>query len=556
MKFGLTNTAQSEGSILAHSMSLSLDKSDLQIRKVIKKGIVLDAEHIALLKAAGHETIMTARLEEGDVDENTTATKVAQCLLGAGMRMDQSFTGRVNIFATEYGLLDYSEEDLARLNAQDEEITVAMLPSFERVEPGKMIATVKVIPFAIAQHILDKGVNFAKQIAFCVVKPTRKKIDLIQTVSTQDSPKIIDKTSKILRRRLADFNCFLDHESLCKHGAQDLSGRLKESLKAGADMILVAGESAIVDRRDVVPAAIEGAGGKITHFGMPVDPGNLLLLGHVGAVPVIGIPGCARSPKLNGFDWVLGRLLCGLAVRSKDITRMGAGGLLKEIPNRPMSRNMRKPTDHSTPLKVACVVLADGPQIIEGGREQNDNNTIEWQRNFIRKVRLFEQTCGFDMECFVVVSGAEIDFRDYRSETDKASAAKYTSLQYEKTSAQDNSPLRYGISALPPWIDCVIMCERDIKDTSGAMANRLFDSFSHHQGLKNQAQGIFDATIKGKRTGLFLVGRAYLAELHELSDEYGVDYFLKNYDKSVYEISMDDTDGQSMPRPVEAIAGP
>src|SRR5260370_5866734 len=79
---------------------------------------------------------------------------------------------------------------------------------------------------------------------------------------------------------------------------------------------------------------------------MPVDPGNLLLLGRVGGRVVLGLPGCARSPKVNGFDWVLERLVAGLPVGSAEIMRMGTGGLLAEIPSRPLPRAEAKPAEH------------------------------------------------------------------------------------------------------------------------------------------------------------------------------------------------------------------
>ena len=71
---------------------------------------------------------------------------------------------------------------------------------------------------------------------------------------------------------------------------------------------------------------------------MPVDPGNLLFLGEYADAPVVGLPGCARSPALNGVDWVLERLSAGLPVTSDDVAAMGVGGLLKEMPGRPQPR--------------------------------------------------------------------------------------------------------------------------------------------------------------------------------------------------------------------------
>ena len=58
---------------------------------------------------------------------------------------------------------------------------------------------------------------------------------------------------------------------------------------------------------------------------------------------MIGAPGCARSPKENGFDWVLQRLLAGLQVSAADIRRMGVGGLLMEIVDRGQPRDAHAP---------------------------------------------------------------------------------------------------------------------------------------------------------------------------------------------------------------------
>ena len=96
--------------------------------------------------------------------------------------------------------------------------------------------------------------------------------------------------------------------------------------------------SATSDLNDTAPQAVRRAGGKVLRFGMPVDPGNLLFLGEISGRPVIGLPGCARSPALNGADWVLERLACGLMVGDAEIAAMGVGGLLKEIPIRPQLR--------------------------------------------------------------------------------------------------------------------------------------------------------------------------------------------------------------------------
>jgi molybdenum cofactor cytidylyltransferase len=103
-------------------------------------------------------------------------------------------------------------------------------------------------------------------------------------------------------------------------------------------LIILAGETAIMDRYDIAPRAVERAGGKIETVGAPVDPGNLLMLAYLDGVPVLGAPGCVRSPKTNVVDWVLPRLLAGDRLSHIDIVALGHGGLLDDIPERPVPR--------------------------------------------------------------------------------------------------------------------------------------------------------------------------------------------------------------------------
>ena len=113
---------------------------------------------------------------------------------------------------------------------------------------------------------------------------------------------MIEKTLKITNERLAPAGAAIVAERRVPHERAPLARALKEVLASGAELAIIFGASAIADRRDVIPAALETVGGRIEHFGMPVDPGNLLLIGTAGEHPVLGAPGCARSPKENGFD--------------------------------------------------------------------------------------------------------------------------------------------------------------------------------------------------------------------------------------------------------------
>jgi molybdenum cofactor cytidylyltransferase len=149
---------------------------------------------------------------------------------------------------------------------------------------------------------------------------------------------VIDKTIAVLAKRLEPAGAMITQDRRARHDAAALAQELAHLAAGDTHLIIVFGATAIADRRDVIPCAIEAAGGQVEHFGMPVDPGNLLLIGSVAGKPVIGAPGCARSPKDNGFDWVLQRVLADVPVTRADIAALGVGGLLMEIHSRPHPR--------------------------------------------------------------------------------------------------------------------------------------------------------------------------------------------------------------------------
>ena len=320
MKFGETPLAEAQGAILAHSVRLGT--------RALKKGKPLTADDIAALKAAGKTTVIAARLEAGDVAENDAADRVARILVCPGVAATPAFTGRANFYAETGGICLIDRDAVDQFNLIDESITIATIEPASVVEPKQMVATVKIIPFAVRPEALEACTASAKaKTLFQVVPFKPHRTALIQTTLPGLKDSILDKTVETTRDRLVELGSSLDWEKRCAHDPAALAPVIDEMIKAGAQLVLVAGASAILDRRDVIPASVTTLGGVIEHFGMPVDPGNLLLMARVGTVPVLGLPGCARSPKVNGFDWVLRRVLAGLPVGAEAIRRMGVGGL-------------------------------------------------------------------------------------------------------------------------------------------------------------------------------------------------------------------------------------
>lgn len=360
MKFGPVATKDALGAVLAHSQTAG--------KRRLKKGLKLKATDLEDLLAAGTTEIIVAQLEEGDIGEDDAAEKLAAALNADGIRAGAASTGRVNLFAEENGLFRANAGLVDSFNRIDQSITLATLADHEQVAAGDMVATIKIIPLAVAARHLDRAIEAIRAEGVIALRPfAETRVGLIATQLPSLKATVMDKTRRLLAERLSASGSTIVEEKRVDHSAQAV-GTAMQQFGDACDLMIVFGASAIVDSQDVIPAGIEAAGGVVDHVGMPVDPGNLLVLGHVGATPVIGAPGCARSPKENGFDWVLARILAGETPTAEAIMGMGVGGLLKEIPSRPQPR-LKADSAGDADLAVDIVVLAAGRASRMGGAD-------------------------------------------------------------------------------------------------------------------------------------------------------------------------------------------
>ncbi|MBW6419890.1 molybdopterin-binding/glycosyltransferase family 2 protein [Rhizobium sp. XQZ8] len=354
MKYGTFELAEAEGVVLAHSIRLPAGR--------LSKGEILSADDIARLAGEGVNSVVAVRLDDGDILEDEAAATIAAAIAPDNLRFSEATTGRVNIYARVDGLFVADKAVVDGLNRIDPAITLACLADHVAVRAGDMVATVKIIPLAVGRKKIDQATALlAESTAFEVKAFHPRAVTLVATELPSLKTSVMDRTARLLEQRLAISGSRLTKEIRIPHSSDRLSEVLQELKPYEINepaMIIVFGASAVADPDDVIPAAIRRAGGEVEHVGMPVDPGNLLVLGRIGDVPVLGAPGCARSPKENGFDWVLNRLMAGETPTSFDLTGMGVGGLLMEIPTRPLPRD--NPKAKATELSVGGLMLAAG----------------------------------------------------------------------------------------------------------------------------------------------------------------------------------------------------
>jgi molybdenum cofactor cytidylyltransferase len=526
MKFGAVPVDGAAGGILAHSLKLGAT--------AFKKGRVLSAADLDLIAGAGLTAITIARLEASDVGEDEAATRIAAAAVGPGVSAAPAFTGRVNLHAKARGVFVVDRERVDRLNLVDEAVTLGTLPPSTVVEPRQMIATIKIIPFAASESAVRDCARAAitggplLRVAAFRARPA----GLIQTRLPGLKEAILDKTRDVTLGRLTALECPLAHETRCPHDTEALAAAIRDMLGHGVELVLIHGASAILDRRDVIPAAIDAAEGRVDHFGMPVDPGNLLLLGHVGERIVLGLPGCARSPKVNGFDWVLERLVADLPVGPAEIMRMGVGGLLAEIPTRPLPRaEARAPAAEQEKRpppgpRIGALLLAAGQSRRMGG----PNKLLAAVEGVPMVARVAQRLLSSRARPIVAVLGNRAD----------EIGGALGRLPVERVRNPDfadglSTSLKAGLAALSDDLDGALVCLGDMPLVSGRHIDRLIAAFNPLEG-----RAIIVPTRRGKRGNPVLWAKRFFPEMAQVSGDVGARHLIGEHAELVAEVEMDD----------------
>jgi len=516
MYFGPRPTKLAEGALLAHSQSVG--------KHHFKKGHKLAASDIAELLAAGISNVTVAELGPDDVAENDAALRLAHALAGPHLRAGNAGTGRCNLYADRPGLLRVDAEAAHRFNSIDEGITLATVAAFDRVGGRQIAATVKIIPFAVPRAAVARCLEIARAPMLSVAPFREMRVALIQSRLPGLKLDLIRKTVDVTRAKLADIGATLVGHSACDHG--DIGKALAAELgRKRSDIVLVLGASAIVDRRDEIPSAIEAVGGTIVRFGMPVDPGNLTLLARAGGVHVIGLPGSARSTRLHGSDYVLRRIAAGIDVTGDDITRMGVGGLLKEIPTRPMPRARAAPAPAALP-RIAGIVLAAG----KSTRMAGPNKLLADVEGAPLIRRVAEAVAGAGLSETLVVTGHRAD--DVERALDGLPVRFAHNRRYE---GGLSTSLKRGIGAVEDSADAALVCLGDMPEIGADLVRQLVAAFAPKTG-----KDIVVPVRQGRRGNPVLIGRRHFSAIKKLKGDAGARGLIQANKDAVVEVEVAD----------------
>jgi molybdenum cofactor cytidylyltransferase len=513
VKFGPVAIDDSLGAILAHATNAG--------ERRLRKAHVLSADDVAELKRAGVTKVTAAVLDADDLAEDAAATRIARALDVENVETKPATTGRVNLHARSAGVFTVDRAIIDAINRVDPAITIATVAEYAAVEAGQMVATVKIIPFAVKTALVEKVAALAAGRQTFAVKPFRPlRVGMVQTVLPGVKDSVLAKTVRITEARLARSGSRVTEERRTGHDENEVADALG-ALAENNDMVVLFGASAMSDPDDVIPAAIRRAGGEVIRAGMPVDPGNLIVVGRWHGKPVLGAPGCARSPKENGFDWVLDRLIAGIDVSDVDIAGLGVGGLLMEIPTRPQPREAP-----ATPraIRVDAVVLAAGRSSRMGG--PNKLMALFDGRPLVS--RTAEIAGASRAGEVVVVTGHQ----EQRVTTALAGLAIRRVHNPSFASGLAGS-LKTGVRALSAQADGALIMLGDMPEVSATNLDTLISAF-----VKAGGSAIVRATHNGKRGNPVILPKSLFPEVMKLEGDTGARHIVESEGNPVIDVEI------------------
>ncbi len=526
MKFGEFPLSQIMGAILAHSIRLPMG--------ILKKGHIITETDIKAFEKQDISHVMVAIIEEGDVGEDVAAAEISNHIAGDNITCGKAFTGRVNFYAAHAGLISIDVAAVNALNHMDEAITFATMPVNATAQKGQMVATVKIIPFAVRGESLTQ-LKRKIESAVIVLHPFMKqKTALVQTELRGMDKKLQEKTKIVMKHRLDGFGLSLVENYSCSHDIQALTDILRQIVTGDNDIIMIMGASAITDRKDVIPEAIVRAGGELHHYGMPVDPGNLMLVAKFQRKWILGLPGCSRSPKLNGIDLILSHIAAGRDIQRHDIMNMGVGGLLSEYIGRPQPRDLarlrnskNRQSIKETPAKknIAALILSAG----QSKRMGKDNKLLLSYGDETVISHICRQIKGAGIDRIFAVTGHQKD--DIEKEVSRHDVICFHNDLYEEGMS---TSVKLGVSSLPKDVDAVVILLGDMPQITSDILRKIIDAYDPFEG-----RSIIVPHHKGKRGNPILWDRGFFNDFERLNGDMGAKMLLNEYSEYSVEVDVD-----------------
>ncbi len=322
MKMKVVPVAEAVGMALPHDITQILP-GEFKGR-AFRKGHVIRPEDVEVLLSIGKEHIGALELD-GMVHEDDAAARIARAAMGPGLELSEVCEGRINFIAARDGLFSIDLDLLAEVNATPQTV-LSTIHTHQYVRKGRPLAGTRVIPLAVPEETVASVERACAGRTLLEVKPLRRaKAGIVITGSEVYHGRIEDKFGPVLRRKFGELGSDVTAQALVSDSVDMTVAAIREMLESGCDLIACTGGMS-VDPDDQTPSSIRAAGAELVMYGAPVFPGAMFLLGYIGEVPIMGLPGCVMYYRASIFDLIVPRVLAGERLTGRDVAALAHGG--------------------------------------------------------------------------------------------------------------------------------------------------------------------------------------------------------------------------------------
>ncbi|MGX7092234.1 molybdopterin-binding protein [Hutsoniella sourekii] len=292
-----------------------------------KRGHLIQEADIPRLKDIGKDHVFVGELEPGQVHEEDAAKALAEWVTGPNIEAGPPSEGKIALKSQVDGLFVLDRESLDAINSVGD-YTLATRWNLSPVQAGDTLVGLRIVPLLTEQDQVDRAVAIAQagQPVFQVVSYQTLKIGVIITGSEVYHGRIQDRFEPVLRDKFSDFPTEILGFTKCPDDLDHISQALEAYLSQDADLVILTGGMS-VDPDDLTPTAIRQSGAQVISQGVPVQPGNMLMLAQLGSSYLLGLPGASIHAPVTSFDTLLPRFYAKYPITKADLIALGEGGL-------------------------------------------------------------------------------------------------------------------------------------------------------------------------------------------------------------------------------------
>ncbi len=314
------------GKPLLHDITAIMDNGFKGV--LFKRNQIIRKEDIEKLKDIGKEHIYVGELSKNQVHEEDAIKEIIDNLTDENISISDVSEGKITLRSKSRGIFVINRKLLKDINSIGD-YTIATIRSFSKVGSGDKLAGARIIPLWTSRDQVNLASSLIKKDGPLLRVYPYKKLRVGALITGEEifSGRIKDRFEEVLLKKLQEF----DHDYL---GAEILPDDPKKIVKTyekfknqGADLIVFSGGMS-VDPDDITPTSIRNTGAEVISQGIPMQPGNMLMLAKDENTYLVGVPGASIHSEITSFDYILPRIFATIPIKKEDFIDMAEGGLL------------------------------------------------------------------------------------------------------------------------------------------------------------------------------------------------------------------------------------